>query len=109
MVACNQDGSDKLPLLVIGKYARPRCLKNTNMDLLPVKYKSQKNAWMDNTLYEQWVREIDRRMKAAKRNILLIVDNCTAHVTVTYIHTYIHTLLTFPRGFSKTIHDPIYN
>ena len=25
------------------------------------------------------------------------------------IHTYIHTLLTFPRGFSKTIHDPIYN
>ena len=23
MVACNQDGSDKLPLLVIGKYARP--------------------------------------------------------------------------------------
>ena len=82
MVACNQDGSDKLPLLVIGKYARPRCLKNTNMDLLPVKYKSQKNAWMDNTLYEQWMREIDRRMKAAKRNILLIVDNCTAHVTV---------------------------
>lgn len=37
---------------------------------------------MDNTLYEPWVREIDRRMKAAKRNILLIVDNCTAHVTV---------------------------
>ena len=52
------------------------------MDLLPVKYKSQKNAWMDNTLYEPWVRKIDRRMKAAKRNILLIVDNCTAHVTV---------------------------
>ena len=82
MVACNQDGSDKLPLLVIGKYARPRCLRNTNMDLLPVKYKSQRNAWMDNTLYEPWVREIDRRMKSAKRNILLIVDNCTAHVTV---------------------------
>ena len=82
MVACNQDGSDKLPLLVIGKYARPRCLRNTNMDLLPVKYKSQRNAWMDNTLYEPWVREIDRRMKGAKGNILLIVDNCTAHVTV---------------------------
>ena len=52
------------------------------MDLLPVKYKSQKNPSMDNTLCEQWVREIDRRMKAAKQNILLIVDNCTAHVTV---------------------------
>ena len=53
MVACNQDDSDKLPLLVIGKYAWPRCLRNTNMDLLPVKYKSQKNPWTDNTLYEQ--------------------------------------------------------
>ena len=38
MVACNQDGSDKLLLLVFGKYAWPRCLRNTNMDLLPVKY-----------------------------------------------------------------------
>ena len=37
---------------------------------------------MDYTLYEPWVREIDWRMKAAKRNILLLVDNCTAHVTV---------------------------
>ena len=37
---------------------------------------------MDNTRYEQWVREIDQQMKAAKRNTLLIVDNCTAHVTV---------------------------
>ena len=82
MVASNQDGSDKLPLLVIGKYARPRCLRNTNMDLLPVKYKSQRNAWMDNMLYEPWVREIDPRMKGAKRNNLLTVDNCTAHVTV---------------------------
>lgn len=77
MVACNQDGSDKLPLLVIGKHERPHCLRNTRMGLLPVKYKSQKNAWMDNTLYEQWVREIYRRMKTAKRSILLIVDNCT--------------------------------
>lgn len=66
MVACNQDRSDKLPLLVIGKYVQPRCLRNTNMDLLPVMYKSQKNAWMDNMQYEQWVREIDRQMKAAK-------------------------------------------
>jgi len=37
---------------------------------------------MDNTLYEPWVGEVDRRMKAAKQNILLIVDNCTAHVTI---------------------------
>lgn len=49
--------------------------------------KSQKNAWMDNTLHELWVREIDRQMKAAKRSILLIVDNCTAHDTLNGLFT----------------------
>jgi hypothetical protein len=29
-VCYNVDGSDKLPLLVIGKYKNPRCFKNVN-------------------------------------------------------------------------------
>ncbi|KAK3753066.1 hypothetical protein QZH41_005505 [Actinostola sp. cb2023] len=83
MVACNQDGTDKLPLLVMGKYAKPRCFKNSNMDLLPVTYELQKKAWIDHVLFEQWLRKIDRKMKAANRHILMFVDNCTAHVSVT--------------------------
>ena len=82
MVACNQDGTEKLPLLVIGKYAKPRCFKHSNMDLLPVKYKSQKKAWMDSALYEEWVRQLDKRMRLANRHILLFVDNCSSHVVV---------------------------
>ncbi|KAK3728507.1 hypothetical protein QZH41_002368 [Actinostola sp. cb2023] len=70
MVACNQDGTDKLPLLVIGKYAKPRCFKNSNMDLLPVTYESQRKAWIDHVLFEQWLRKIDRKMKAANRAYL---------------------------------------
>ena len=83
LVACNQDGTDKLPLLVIGKYAKPRCFRGSNMDLIPVTYKSQKKAWIDSVLFEEWVRKIDRKMKAANRHILLFIDNCTAHVSVT--------------------------
>ena len=83
LVACNQDGTDKLPLLVIGKYAKPRCFRGSNMDLIPVTYKSQKKAWLDSVLFEEWVRKIDRKMKAANRHILLFIDNCTAHVSVT--------------------------
>ena len=44
MVACNQDGTEKLPLLLIGKYAKHRCFRGSNMDLLPVIYRYQKNA-----------------------------------------------------------------
>jgi hypothetical protein len=29
VVCCNADGSDKLPLLVIGKYENPRCFKKS--------------------------------------------------------------------------------
>ena len=55
LVACKQDGPDKLPLLVIGKYAKPRCFRGSNMDLIPVNYKSQKKAWIDSVLFEEWV------------------------------------------------------
>ena len=67
LVACNQNGTDKLPLLVIGKYAKPRCFRGSNMDLIPVTYKSQKKAWIDSVLFEEWLRKIDRKMKEATR------------------------------------------
>jgi hypothetical protein len=41
---------EKLPLLVIGKPEKPRCFKNNS---LPVMYRSQKNAWMDETLFNE--------------------------------------------------------
>lgn len=82
LVACNQDGTEKLPLLVIGKYAKPRCFKNINMNLLPVTYESQTKAWMDSVLFEKWVRQIDRQMRAANLHILIFIDNCSSHVSV---------------------------
>ena len=44
LVACNQDGTKKLPLLVIGKYAKPMCFSHINTNLLPVTYESQTKA-----------------------------------------------------------------
>jgi hypothetical protein len=37
-------GSEKLPLLVIGRSAKPRCFKNANV---PVQYEANKKAWMN--------------------------------------------------------------
>lgn len=53
LVAWNQDGTEKLPRLVIGKYAKPRCFRHINMNLLPVTYESQTKAWMDSALFEK--------------------------------------------------------
>ena len=55
LVACNQDGSDKQPLLVIGKYAKPRCFRGSKIELIPMTYKSQKKAWIDSVLLKEWL------------------------------------------------------
>lgn len=52
MMCANASGTHRLPILIIDKYKRPRCLKNVKH--LPVVYKAQKNAWMDRTVFHEW-------------------------------------------------------
>ena len=51
----NADGSHKLPPLVIGKYANPRCFKNINIGNLPITYRNNAKAWMLTTLFQEWL------------------------------------------------------
>ena len=52
LVGANADGSEKLPLLVIGKSKKPRCFENVNS--LPVVYDASKKAWMNSTIFTSW-------------------------------------------------------
>jgi hypothetical protein len=67
----------KIPLWFVGKYAKPRCFKNVNMNSLDCEYHANKKAWMTGLLFEEYVRWLDDQMRG--RNILLVVDNCLAH------------------------------
>jgi len=44
VLCCNEDGSDKLPLWVIGKYKNPRCFKNVNLGSLGCTYRNNAKA-----------------------------------------------------------------
>jgi len=56
--ACAEaSGSIKLPLQLIGKAKRPRCFQGVNMDLLPVQYYFQKNAWISLDLFQEWFQK----------------------------------------------------
>jgi len=77
-VCCNVDGSDKLPLLVIGKYENPHCFKNVNRDNFGCKYRSNPKAWMTQVIFLEWLKGFDARMVG--RNVLLIMDNYSAHI-----------------------------
>lgn len=77
LVAANADGSEKLPLLMLGKSPRPRCFKNIKR--LPCEYKNQARAWMTGDLFVTWLKDLDQKMVKTNRKILLFVDNCPAH------------------------------
>ena len=56
---------------------------------------------MDSALFEEWVRELDRKFVRENRKIALIVDNCPAHPHIEGLDT---TQLVFlpPNMSSKT-------
>lgn len=80
MVACNMDGSEKIPLLVIGKSAKPRCFQKVKT--LPVDYAFSKKAWMNSEIFTKWLNNLDLKFHREKRKICLILDNCAAHIEV---------------------------
>ena len=93
LVAANMDGSDKLPPLVIGKSKNPNCfftreprldgrrvhrMKRTKLPL-PVEYTHQKKAWMNIQIFNDWLIQVNDKMKRRRRKILILADNFTAH------------------------------
>ena len=76
MAAANAMG-DKLPMFVIWKAKNPRCFKNVKF--LPCCYRNQRKSWMDGKLFEEWLRELDRKFAFEGRNVAFVIDNCPAH------------------------------
>ena len=70
-------GSEKLPLLAIGNFKKPRCFRGVSY--LPVEYEANKNAWMTSAIFEEWVRKWDVKLKRRECKIALFVDNFSAH------------------------------
>lgn len=86
LVAANASGSHKLPLVMIGKAAKPRALKNLNMESFPVKYRYQKNSWMTSDIFLDWfmkefvpaVKCFLKKKKLPQKAVLLL-DNAPSH------------------------------
>ena len=87
ILACaNAPGSHKLPLMLVGKAANPRCFKNVNKAALPVSYYSQRNTWVDTQVFSDWFHQhfvpaVTRYMcdKDLPVKAVLLMDNAPAH------------------------------
>ena len=72
-------------MFVIGKAQKPRCFKNVKF--LPCRYRHQKKSWVDGILFEEWVRELDRKFLSEGRNVAIVIDNFPAHPYIENLKT----------------------
>ncbi|XP_069131722.1 tigger transposable element-derived protein 4-like [Argopecten irradians] len=77
LVCANMTGTEKLPLFIIGKSAKPRCFKNVHT--LPTEYTANRKAWMTSDIFREWIRKADRKFANQQRRIAMVIDNCPAH------------------------------
>ncbi|XP_050546377.1 tigger transposable element-derived protein 6-like [Daktulosphaira vitifoliae] len=73
-------GSEKIKPLIIGKSTKPRCFKEVKS--LPLDYESNKKAWMTGDLFKNWLIKFYQKKRLKQRNVLLFIDNCTAHCNI---------------------------
>ena len=76
MVCANMDGTEKIPLLTIGKFHNPLCFQGIKK--LPVKYVANSKAWITSELFNDWLGSFDHDMNCQDRKVLLAVSNCPA-------------------------------
>ena len=69
MTASNALG-EKIPMFYTGKSASPRCLKHVRNP--HCRHRSQKKAWMDGTLFEEWLHELHRKFEMQGRKVVMI-------------------------------------
>jgi hypothetical protein len=89
-----------VPLLVIGKYAKPQAFKCANR--LPVEYRAVRKAWMTSTLFDEWLLKFDKHMRSETCNFAVILDNCADHSLNTAAVRNISVYFLPPNTTSKT-------
>lgn len=79
VITCSMEG-EKLPLLIIGKAANPRSFKTGDHERHGCEYKNSNKAWMTTKIFNEHLCQLNEKMKAQRRKILLFIDNAPVHV-----------------------------
>jgi hypothetical protein len=79
LLTCNATGMEKSKPLFIHKYQNPRALNGREKSTLPVQYYWNRTAWMQVSIWNDYLKKLNTRMNYEKRKILLLVDNAPTH------------------------------
>uniref|UniRef100_U9TSJ0 Uncharacterized protein n=1 Tax=Rhizophagus irregularis (strain DAOM 181602 / DAOM 197198 / MUCL 43194) TaxID=747089 RepID=U9TSJ0_RHIID len=72
--------------LFIHKYENPRALKGIKKNTLPVNYYWNSKSWMQVSIWNDYLKNLDVRMRTLGQNILLFVDNAPTHALYDNTH-----------------------
>lgn len=75
----NSDGSERLPVWVIGTAKKPRAFQaaGINIDNLGCHWRYNSNACVTAKIFEEWLFWFDKQMEG--RHVLLLMDNFSSH------------------------------
>jgi hypothetical protein len=75
LLACNANGSNKLPSLISGKYKSPHCFKNVKR--LPTKYEANTKSLMTTNIFEDYLTQ--QKTGGKNHKFLLFIDRWAAY------------------------------
>ncbi|XP_064911075.1 tigger transposable element-derived protein 3-like [Columba livia] len=79
LLCANADGSEKVPLRVVGDTPRPRCLRAVNLGQMPWSYRAGSLAAVTASLFTEWLQELNEGMRRRGKSILLLLAKHEAH------------------------------
>src|SRR5438128_7889369 len=80
LLTCNASGTEKLRPLFIHKHKTPRPLRGIDRSSLAVEYYWNSTAWMQTSIFSDYLKNLNNLMRRHNRKILLLVDNAPTHV-----------------------------
>ncbi|XP_035785607.1 tigger transposable element-derived protein 4-like isoform X1 [Anopheles albimanus] len=78
LCTASTDGSEKLPLMVIGNAKTPSSFGNIKS--LPVLYRCNLCSWLCWTVLRNYIEQLDKIFQRANRNVLLVIEDTPAFV-----------------------------
>uniref|UniRef100_A0A0A9XQY7 Tigger transposable element-derived protein 3 n=1 Tax=Lygus hesperus TaxID=30085 RepID=A0A0A9XQY7_LYGHE len=81
LFACNMSGTEKKKLTVVGKSEAPLFF---GILALPLNYKHSSDGRMSQEILSKFLEEWNTQLELNKRNIALILDNCSLHLDITH-------------------------
>lgn len=77
LLACNADGTDRIPSLVSKKSDKPHFFENVRK--LLIKYAANRKTCATQAIFTNYLRALDAKISSQNRKILLSRGQCSAH------------------------------